>query len=165
MLLKRAMGFEYVERTIKKFRLKGRLPKGAVVSVPAEEVMEATKYIVPDVKAATFWLTNRNPDRWQMVRKLLVDGHTSHTQITQDTAHLKDMSAEQLRALRDVIAASSNNDGTAIPVECATAAESGIVSEEVKMLENFRSRADKIIEGEIAEELESEPIDEKEEVS
>ena len=52
-LLKRALGYEYVEVKTK--------TEGGVVT----EVTETTKQVVPDVTAQIFWLKNRKPDAWR----------------------------------------------------------------------------------------------------
>lgn len=52
-LLKRALGYEYVETKTK--------TEGGVVT----EVTETIKQVVPDVTAQIFWLKNRKPDVWR----------------------------------------------------------------------------------------------------
>ena len=52
-LLKRALGFEYVEKK------KVRMPDGS------ERIENTVKYVVPDTTAQIFWLKNRRPDKWR----------------------------------------------------------------------------------------------------
>ena len=51
-LLKRALGYQYVETKVK------RSPDGV-------ETTETIKEVVPDVGAAFIWLKNRKPDTWR----------------------------------------------------------------------------------------------------
>lgn len=57
-LLKRALGYEYVETKTK--------TEGGVVT----EVTETTKQVVPDVTAQIFWLKNRKPEAWKDKREI-----------------------------------------------------------------------------------------------
>lgn len=56
-LLKRALGYEYVETKTK--------TEGGVVT----EVTETIKQVVPDVTAQIFWLKNRKPTQWKDKRE------------------------------------------------------------------------------------------------
>lgn len=51
-LLKRALGYEYVEVTTKE-------------SDMGNEVKKVVKHVLPDVTAQIFWLKNRKPDVWR----------------------------------------------------------------------------------------------------
>lgn len=56
-LLKRALGYEYVETTIEDRELaNGRVEK---------YVKTVTKIVLPDTTAQIFWLKNRRPDKWR----------------------------------------------------------------------------------------------------
>ncbi len=141
MLLKRAMGFEYLERSVKKTEIKGKDLNGVTVLIPATIVTETTKYNPPDVKASTFWLTNRNRARWKMIQTVKVDGNIEKRSTKVDTADLSKMSVEQLQQLKELITASANNDGTAIPVECE-------ISDEKKQIDYFENIAKHVVEAE-----------------
>lgn len=57
--LNRALGFEHVEKKIKKDG------SGKVI-----EEIETDKFIPPDTAAGFIWLKNRNPDRWKDQQKI-----------------------------------------------------------------------------------------------
>lgn len=106
-LKRRAMGYGYTEKTVKRVYINAKDSEGCDVKLPAREVTIATKEIPPDPKSIIFWLTNRQPDRWKMVTNSNVNvkgsiehNHTS-TSITADLSLLND---KQLRALRDIVA-------------------------------------------------------------
>lgn len=52
-LLKRALGYEYIEERIE------------VSEKDGKKVIQATKTVIPDTTAQIFWLKNRRPDRWR----------------------------------------------------------------------------------------------------
>ena len=52
-LLKRALGYEYDEKTIEKN------------DMGEEKTKIVRRYMAPDVTAQIFWLKNRRPDRWR----------------------------------------------------------------------------------------------------
>lgn len=56
-LLKRAIGYEYIET-------KTKTESGVVT-----EVTKTTKQVLPDVTAQIFWLKNRKPDMWKDKRE------------------------------------------------------------------------------------------------
>lgn len=60
-LLKRALGYDYIEVT-------KELVNGQMVAVK-----EVTKHIMPDVTAMIFWLKNRNPEKWRDVNKINIE--------------------------------------------------------------------------------------------
>lgn len=146
MLLKRAMGFEYTEISEKTVQLKGK-QDDVMVYVPGLEVTRTTKYIPPDVKAATFWLTNRNKDRWSMVQKIQAEINSTQKTITANTADLANMSVEQLKQLRGIIADVANQSGKPIPIECVGTD----TDDETLMLEHIMQEAASIAQEEVEE--------------
>ena len=56
-LLKRALGFEYVETTTEIYDM----PDGT----QRKHIKKTTKMVVPDTAAAFIWLKNRRPDKWR----------------------------------------------------------------------------------------------------
>jgi len=63
-LYRRAVGFEYVEETVKTRPAPGE--NGAEIVV---ERKTTTKTVLPDTTAGIFWLKNRQPERWRDVQK------------------------------------------------------------------------------------------------
>lgn len=64
------------------------------------------EHIPPDVNAAKFWLTNREPDNWKQENKTVVSGDPNNPIRTENknlniNADLKDLSKEQLRAMAE----------------------------------------------------------------
>jgi transcriptional regulator with XRE-family HTH domain len=105
-LLQRATGYEYEEKTISEgFDRQGNR---------VETVTRSIKQQAPDVKAATFWLTNRRKNRWKQesqVNNVVSGGVTAHTDRTlKITADLSKMDVHQLKALRDMIQVQSTNE-------------------------------------------------------
>jgi len=75
-LLKRALGYTYIEETrepvlIKK-KIGGRHKK---ISLSEEMILTktVTKNIAPDVTACIFWLKNRRPDQWRDRKQIDLD--------------------------------------------------------------------------------------------
>lgn len=60
-LLKRALGYQYVETTMEHIN-------GAMI--PVKKVI---KEVVPDTTAQIFWLKNRRPDKWRDVNKINIE--------------------------------------------------------------------------------------------
>lgn len=52
-LLKRALGYEYMEERAEISEKDGR------------KVIQTVKQVIPDTAAQIFWLKNRRPDRWR----------------------------------------------------------------------------------------------------
>ena len=52
-LLKRALGYEYMEERVEISEKDGR------------KVIQTVKTVIPDTTAQIFWLKNRRPDRWR----------------------------------------------------------------------------------------------------
>ncbi len=67
-LWKRACGIWYDEQT---FETKWNDAEEAFVEVCTKRVR---KYVPPDPTSATFWLTNRRPDKWKYRREVTEDG-------------------------------------------------------------------------------------------
>ena len=62
-LLKRALGYSYVETT-----------REQVIDSHMEVTKEVTKEVVPDTTAQIFWLKNRKPEDWRDKRDVAVEG-------------------------------------------------------------------------------------------
>ena len=101
-LLKRALGYEYTERTAKvvdrdpdvveaerrefenRFKLDNpeatsqEIKDAAVKAIPTRErivFLEVDKQVAPDTGAAAFWLKNRKPDVWRDKRETELSGN------------------------------------------------------------------------------------------
>lgn len=61
-LLKRALGYDYVE-------IKEEIENGVVT-----KCIRTTRHVVPDTTAQIFWLKNRKPDVWRDKQNLQVEG-------------------------------------------------------------------------------------------
>lgn len=111
-LLSRALGYEYEEKVINQGYDK--------FGNPTETVTIQKKQQAPDVKAATFWLTNRQKDRWKQESSVntVVSGAVTHTDRTlKITADLSKMDINQLRALRDMIAVQKTTEACTQDIE------------------------------------------------
>ena len=77
-LLKRALGYEYIEERIEVSDKDGR------------KVIQTTKTVPPDTTAQIFWLKNRRPDKW---REKQVEGVPTASQAEDDalTESLKEL--------------------------------------------------------------------------
>lgn len=77
-LLKRALGYEYIEERIEVSDKDGR------------KVIQTTKTVPPDTTAQIFWLKNRRPDKW---REKQVEGAPTAGQAEDDalTESLKEL--------------------------------------------------------------------------
>lgn len=110
-LLKRALGYEFVEKTERMVYLIGKNKLTDVeVSVPAREIVTMHKQMAPDVKAIMFWLQNRNSDRWKSVAYIQAQVNAQKTITTVNVdADIQNMSVDQIKALRDIVAASKSD--------------------------------------------------------
>jgi len=92
-LLKRALGYDYVETT-KEARPVKDVVKGKVVITGYEMVVtkEVVKHVPPDPTSCMFWLQNRHKDRWKPVQSLLKaglgDGSGGDISIREGDKHL-----------------------------------------------------------------------------
>lgn len=77
-LLKRALGYEYMEERVEISEKDGR------------KVIQTVKQVIPDTAAQIFWLKNRRPDRW---REKQIEGASENNQTEDDalTESLKDL--------------------------------------------------------------------------
>ena len=77
-LLKRALGYEYMEERVEISDKDGR------------KVIQTTKTVPPDTTAQIFWLKNRRPDKW---REKQVEGAPTASQAEDDalTESLKEL--------------------------------------------------------------------------
>lgn len=103
-LLERATGYEYQERVISVTHDKAGNPhQNETISIKKQPA---------DVKAATFWLTNRRKERWKQESSVntIVSGVAHTDRSLKITADLSKMDINQLRALRDMIQVQSTNE-------------------------------------------------------
>lgn len=105
-LLKRALGYEYEEITVKQINLKEKNEDGEIIIHPAKEIYRTKKEVAPDVKACMFWLQNRNPERWKNTKYLNVESknttkHLHEHKIQEET--LKALSKDELRTIKKCI--------------------------------------------------------------
>lgn len=84
-LLKKAVGYEYEEKTfkvvtVKEKRIEERDGKKIPIEVPVEKevlIKKTTKHVAPDTGAAAFWLKNRKPDVWRDKKETEISGALS----------------------------------------------------------------------------------------
>ena len=111
-LLKRALGYGYKEKSTRTTRVKARHKYDDYdIMIPAEEITVVEKEMAADVRAITFWLTNRQRERWQMVTTVNanINAKTEHVKKTLNvTADLSKMDVTQLKALREMVALQDN---------------------------------------------------------
>ena len=101
-LKRRAMGFETVE----------------VTESLKDGIKTVTKQVPPDVGACIFWLINRQKDRWQQMRNVVVTGKTE-TDFNVTTNHkisIANLDRSQLEQLRDIITIAKNVPALPAPV-------------------------------------------------
>lgn len=79
-LLKRALGYEYIEKKTK-------------ISDDGIEKTETIKQVVPDTTAQIFWLKNRKPEKWRDKQDI---EHTGNMDINNP---LKGLTTEELKKL------------------------------------------------------------------
>jgi len=108
-LLRRALGYEYVETSMEELKIKRGRGKNAI-SMPAVRTRSTTKQVVPDVGAIVFWLCNRMPDQWQHVQKYLTEtkGVVAHLHQHKHEGevglNLDKLGKQKLEQLRTIIA-------------------------------------------------------------
>ena len=76
-LLRKAMGYDYMEISKERIRLIGQLGKEKV-KIPATKIKTTTKHVIPSDTAIIFWLTNRDPEAWKHIQKFLMDSRVQH---------------------------------------------------------------------------------------
>jgi hypothetical protein len=72
-LLKRATGYDYIEEVPMKTKREFWTEEGKC-SEETIEVIEVTKHMPPDPRAAQYWLNNRKPDKWKASREDSAEG-------------------------------------------------------------------------------------------
>ena len=72
-LLKRALGYSYVETTREQV-IDYDKTTGVPIGSHMEVTKEVTKEVVPDTTAQIFWLKNRKPEDWRDKRDVAVEG-------------------------------------------------------------------------------------------
>ena len=91
-LLKRALGYTYVETTREQV-IDYDKTTGVPVGSHMEITKEVTKEVQPDTTAQIFWLKNRKPDIWRDKQDVGVEGSV-HVNTSYD-----ELSVEELKAL------------------------------------------------------------------
>ena len=64
-LLKRALGYQYEEKTYERIENTIIEPDGSITKEPGTKIKTVIKEVVPDTTAQIFWLKNRKPDVWR----------------------------------------------------------------------------------------------------
>jgi transposase-like protein len=106
-LLKKALGYDYVE--VSKEDITIKQGKGDnQIELPATKVRTTTKHVCPSDTAIIFWLTNRQPQEWQHIQKMLMKGQVNHD-VEGQVEHkheydLKSIPKEELESIRDILA-------------------------------------------------------------
>ena len=72
-LLKRATGYDYIEEVPMKKKREFWTEAGKC-SEETIEVIEVTKHMPPDPRAAQYWLNNRKPEKWKASREDSAEG-------------------------------------------------------------------------------------------
>lgn len=70
-LIKKATGYDFKEVTEEVVELKGKLPKGAIIYIPAKKTKIVIRHFPADVAAQVFYLCNRDKDEWKNVQKII----------------------------------------------------------------------------------------------
>lgn len=117
-LLKKALGFNTINKKTKRTYLKGAAPDGVKVDVPAEEVVTDTKEYPPDTTAIIFYLVNRyrneKDPRWVNLRQ--VQEHTGsiehkHEHERKDARRIvEQLTSNELQELGNLLFKSSDPD-------------------------------------------------------
>jgi hypothetical protein len=111
-LLKRATGYDYVERTEEDVQISGRTADGMRVYVPAHKTTEHHRHSPPDVGAMVFYLTNRAPQRWANTqRRENVDSKFIEQSVTVDFGKLSKDEIEAYRNILDKALSDRDADG------------------------------------------------------
>lgn len=92
-LLKRAVGFEYEEKTIETEIGYDGQPKPS-------KIKTTKKMVPPDVGAIAFWLKNRRPERWR--EKQEVDVTTAGESLNNKKVDIECLTEEEQQALIDI---------------------------------------------------------------
>ena len=116
-LLRRALGYEYVEVQERETTVMGTNALGMKVQVPAMQRTETTKHVQPDTGAIIFYLTNRLPERWRQTFRTesKTDVTTTHNQ--NMTVDLGNLEREDLETLRDILQRARSIDAEARPAD------------------------------------------------
>lgn len=104
-LVKRALGYEYVETTVKEIQYKVKGKEGATI-VPATETTKITKHVPPSDVAIIFYLKNRNPERWKDRQEVL----SVYGNIGDLKTKLSNCSVSDLKTLRDAVKSSTSEE-------------------------------------------------------
>ena len=97
-LLKRALGYEYVE-TVTDFELidTGTVDENGepVMIRKIKNIRSTRKEVAPDVGAAAFWLKNRRPDRWKEKREEQIKVTGADYSLLDEVAKAAKINAQQ----------------------------------------------------------------------
>lgn len=92
-LLKRALGYSYVETTKEMVDIHDPTT-GQVIGHEMQVTKKVTKEVAPDTTAQIFWLKNRKPADWRDKRDIQVDGNISNPFSSLSTEELKKLIKE-----------------------------------------------------------------------
>jgi len=110
-LLKRALGYDYVEthreyveidgehlvsKRVASKRIKG---KSRTMLVPGEKVRVINKHQPPSDVAIFFWLCNRSPEEWKHIQKQIVE----HSGSIRNEVDLSKVPKDELYVIRDIL--------------------------------------------------------------
>lgn len=97
-LLKRALGYEYVE-TVTDFELidTGTVDKNGkpIMERKIKNIRSTIKEVAPDVGAAAFWLKNRRPDKWKEKREEQIKVTSADYTLLDEVAKAAKIHAQQ----------------------------------------------------------------------
>jgi hypothetical protein len=99
-LLKRALGYEYEERTIEEIKVKAEDAEGKITKIPGKKITVHKKALPPETKACFLWLINRHKKRWNDAKNININSEqTNNYKISFEEQQLKDMSPDELRVM------------------------------------------------------------------
>lgn len=117
-LLKKALGYDYVEVSKEDITIKHGKGEDKI-KLPATKIRTTTKHVCPSDTAIIFWLTNRQPQEWQHIQKMLMKGQVNHTgEFEHKHEHefdLKQVPKEELEHIRDILTKHVQAQGSSIP--------------------------------------------------
>lgn len=117
-LLKKALGYDYVEVSKEDITIKHGKGEDQI-KLPATKVRTTTKHVSPSDTAIIFWLTNRQPQEWQHIQKMLMKGQVQHDVEGEiDHKHEFDLKAvpkDELEHIRNILVKHAQATGAALP--------------------------------------------------
>lgn len=117
-LLKKALGYDYVEVSKEDIVLK-RGKGEEQMKIPATRVKTTTRHVSPSDTAIIFWLTNRVPQEWQHIQKMLMKGQVQHD-VDGEIEHkhefdLKSVPKDELERIRNILVKHTQASGASLP--------------------------------------------------